>query len=95
MTEGRPQVLLKLAISADGKAGAAGRRAVAITCEAARDRVHLLRNEEATLEGMRDAARNAASTTKYFSAPTITAASFWPPPVALGAALEAFSMLAA
>jgi diaminohydroxyphosphoribosylaminopyrimidine deaminase / 5-amino-6-(5-phosphoribosylamino)uracil reductase len=42
-TKGRPHVLLKLAISADGKAGAAGRKPVAITGEAARDRVHLLR----------------------------------------------------
>ena len=41
--EGRPQVMLKLAISADGKVGAAGRRPVAITGEAVRDRVHLLR----------------------------------------------------
>ncbi len=43
MTRGRPRVMLKLAISADGKAGAAGRRPVAITGEAVRDRVHLLR----------------------------------------------------
>jgi diaminohydroxyphosphoribosylaminopyrimidine deaminase/5-amino-6-(5-phosphoribosylamino)uracil reductase len=43
MREGRPHVLLKLAISADGKAGAAGRRPVPITGDAARDRVHLLR----------------------------------------------------
>jgi diaminohydroxyphosphoribosylaminopyrimidine deaminase / 5-amino-6-(5-phosphoribosylamino)uracil reductase len=42
-TKGRPAVLLKLAISADGKAGAAGRKPVAITGEPARDRVHLLR----------------------------------------------------
>jgi len=42
-TAGRPHVLLKLAISADGKAGAAGRKPVAITGEAVRDRVHLLR----------------------------------------------------
>ena len=42
-TAGRPYVLLKLAISADGKAGAAGRKPVAITGEAVRDRVHLLR----------------------------------------------------
>ncbi len=42
-TKGRPYVLLKLAISADGKAGAAGRKPVAITGEAARDRVHLMR----------------------------------------------------
>jgi len=41
--EGRPQVMLKLAISADGKVGAAGRRPAAITGEAVRDRVHLLR----------------------------------------------------
>jgi diaminohydroxyphosphoribosylaminopyrimidine deaminase / 5-amino-6-(5-phosphoribosylamino)uracil reductase len=47
MREGRPHVMLKLAISADGKAGvtagAAGRRPVAITGEAVRDRVHLMR----------------------------------------------------
>ena len=42
-TEGRPHVLLKLAISADGKAAAAGRKPIAITGEAVRDRVHLLR----------------------------------------------------
>jgi diaminohydroxyphosphoribosylaminopyrimidine deaminase / 5-amino-6-(5-phosphoribosylamino)uracil reductase len=43
--DGRPHVTLKLAISADGKAAAAGRRPLAITGEAARDRVHLLRAE--------------------------------------------------
>jgi diaminohydroxyphosphoribosylaminopyrimidine deaminase / 5-amino-6-(5-phosphoribosylamino)uracil reductase len=43
MCEGRPQVMLKLAVSADGKAGAAGRRPLAITGERVRDRVHLLR----------------------------------------------------
>jgi diaminohydroxyphosphoribosylaminopyrimidine deaminase / 5-amino-6-(5-phosphoribosylamino)uracil reductase len=43
MREGRPQVMLKLAISADGKAGASGRQPAAITGEAVRDRVHLLR----------------------------------------------------
>jgi diaminohydroxyphosphoribosylaminopyrimidine deaminase/5-amino-6-(5-phosphoribosylamino)uracil reductase len=43
MRQGRPQVMLKLAISADGKAGAGGRKPVAITGEAARERVHLLR----------------------------------------------------
>jgi diaminohydroxyphosphoribosylaminopyrimidine deaminase/5-amino-6-(5-phosphoribosylamino)uracil reductase len=43
MREGRPQVLLKLAISADGKAGAAGRQPLQITGERVRDRVHLLR----------------------------------------------------
>jgi diaminohydroxyphosphoribosylaminopyrimidine deaminase / 5-amino-6-(5-phosphoribosylamino)uracil reductase len=41
--DGRPHVMLKLAISADGKVAAAGRRTVAITGSEARDRVHLLR----------------------------------------------------
>lgn len=43
MREGRPQVMLKLAISADGKAGLAGRKPVAITGEEARIRVHAMR----------------------------------------------------
>jgi len=43
MREKRPEVTLKLAISADGKAGLSGRRPAAITGERARDRVHLLR----------------------------------------------------
>jgi diaminohydroxyphosphoribosylaminopyrimidine deaminase/5-amino-6-(5-phosphoribosylamino)uracil reductase len=43
MREGRPQVTLKLAVSDDGKAGLAGRKPVAITGEAARARVHLMR----------------------------------------------------
>src|ERR1700691_1530903 len=43
MRDGRPHVLLKLAVSADGKAGAAGRRPLAITGEPARERVHLMR----------------------------------------------------
>ncbi len=43
MRDSRPHVMLKLAISADGKAGAAGRKPVAITGEAVRERVHLLR----------------------------------------------------
>lgn len=41
--EGRPHVTLKLAISADGKAGLARRKPVAITGEAARERVQLMR----------------------------------------------------
>jgi diaminohydroxyphosphoribosylaminopyrimidine deaminase / 5-amino-6-(5-phosphoribosylamino)uracil reductase len=45
MTQGRPHVLLKLALSADGKAAAAGRKPIAITGEAVRERVHLLRAE--------------------------------------------------
>jgi diaminohydroxyphosphoribosylaminopyrimidine deaminase/5-amino-6-(5-phosphoribosylamino)uracil reductase len=43
MRDGRPHVTLKLAISADGKAAGAGRRRVAITGNAVRDRVHLMR----------------------------------------------------
>jgi diaminohydroxyphosphoribosylaminopyrimidine deaminase / 5-amino-6-(5-phosphoribosylamino)uracil reductase len=43
MRDGRPNVMLKLAVSADGKAGAAGGKPIAITGEAVRDRVHLLR----------------------------------------------------
>jgi diaminohydroxyphosphoribosylaminopyrimidine deaminase/5-amino-6-(5-phosphoribosylamino)uracil reductase len=43
VTEGRPQVLLKLAVSADDKAGLAGRKPVAITGEEARIRVHAMR----------------------------------------------------
>jgi diaminohydroxyphosphoribosylaminopyrimidine deaminase/5-amino-6-(5-phosphoribosylamino)uracil reductase len=43
IADGRPHVLLKLAVSADGKAGLAGRRPVAITGEAARARSHMLR----------------------------------------------------
>ncbi len=43
MRDGRPHVMLKLAVSADGKAGAVGRKPIAITGEAARERVHLMR----------------------------------------------------
>lgn len=43
MRDERPHVMLKLAVSADGKAGAAGRKPLAITGEEARDRVHLMR----------------------------------------------------
>jgi diaminohydroxyphosphoribosylaminopyrimidine deaminase/5-amino-6-(5-phosphoribosylamino)uracil reductase len=43
MRDGRPHVMLKLAISADGKAAGAGRKRVAITGNAVRDRVHLMR----------------------------------------------------
>src|SRR5271169_6919397 len=43
MRDGRPHVMLKLAVSADDKAGAPGRKPLTITGEAARDRVHLLR----------------------------------------------------
>jgi diaminohydroxyphosphoribosylaminopyrimidine deaminase/5-amino-6-(5-phosphoribosylamino)uracil reductase len=43
MRDGRPHVMLKLALSADEKVGLAGRRPAAITGEAARERVHRLR----------------------------------------------------
>ena len=41
--DGRPHVMLKLAVSSDGKAALAGRRPATITGERARDRVHLMR----------------------------------------------------
>lgn len=43
ITTGRPHVTLKLALSADEKIGAAGRRPVAITGEEVRTRVHMFR----------------------------------------------------
>jgi diaminohydroxyphosphoribosylaminopyrimidine deaminase/5-amino-6-(5-phosphoribosylamino)uracil reductase len=43
MTAARPYVTLKLAVSADGKAGAAGRKPIAITGVAARERVFQMR----------------------------------------------------
>jgi len=50
---GRPHVTLKLAISADGKVGAAGRKPVPITGEAARDRVFQMRAQsDAILVGI-------------------------------------------
>lgn len=49
----RPHVILKLAVSADDKIAAAGRKPVAITGEAARTRVHLLRAQcDAILVGI-------------------------------------------
>jgi diaminohydroxyphosphoribosylaminopyrimidine deaminase/5-amino-6-(5-phosphoribosylamino)uracil reductase len=53
MRERRPHVTLKLAVSADGKAGLAGRRPAAITGEPARARVHLMRAQsDAVLTGI-------------------------------------------
>jgi diaminohydroxyphosphoribosylaminopyrimidine deaminase/5-amino-6-(5-phosphoribosylamino)uracil reductase len=53
MRDGRPQVLLKLAASADGKAGLPGRKPAGITGEAARARVHQMRAEyDAILVGI-------------------------------------------
>ncbi len=49
----RPHVILKLAVSSDDKIAAAGRKPVAITGEAARARVHLLRGQcDAILVGI-------------------------------------------
>jgi diaminohydroxyphosphoribosylaminopyrimidine deaminase/5-amino-6-(5-phosphoribosylamino)uracil reductase len=51
--DGRPHVILKLAVSADGKAGLSGRRPAAITGEAARQHVHLMRaTSDAVLTGI-------------------------------------------
>lgn len=53
VTDGRPHVILKLAISSDGKAGLAGRRPAPITGEPARQRVHLMRaTSDAVLTGI-------------------------------------------
>ncbi len=49
----RPHVILKLAVSSDDKIGAAGRKPLAITGEAAKARVHLLRAQcDAILVGI-------------------------------------------
>jgi diaminohydroxyphosphoribosylaminopyrimidine deaminase / 5-amino-6-(5-phosphoribosylamino)uracil reductase len=51
--DGRPHVILKLAVSADERIAAAGHKPVAITGEAARTRVHLLRAQnDAILVGI-------------------------------------------
>ena len=51
--DGRPHVILKLAVSSDGKIGGPGGRPVAITGETARSRVHLLRAQcDAILVGI-------------------------------------------
>jgi diaminohydroxyphosphoribosylaminopyrimidine deaminase/5-amino-6-(5-phosphoribosylamino)uracil reductase len=53
MRDGRPHVILKLAVSADGKAALGGRRPAAITSEPARARVHLMRaTSDAVLTGI-------------------------------------------
>jgi diaminohydroxyphosphoribosylaminopyrimidine deaminase/5-amino-6-(5-phosphoribosylamino)uracil reductase len=53
VTRQRPHVLLKLAISADGKVGLAGRKPAALTCEAARARVFQMRAQsDAILVGI-------------------------------------------
>lgn len=53
VTDSRPSVTLKLAVSADDKVAAAGRRPVAISGEAARERVFLMRSHyDAILVGI-------------------------------------------
>ncbi|MCK0195697.1 bifunctional diaminohydroxyphosphoribosylaminopyrimidine deaminase/5-amino-6-(5-phosphoribosylamino)uracil reductase RibD [Ancylobacter sp. 6x-1] len=51
--QGRPHILLKMAVSTDSKAGLAGRRPVRITGEAAQAQVHLMRAQaDAVLTGI-------------------------------------------
>jgi diaminohydroxyphosphoribosylaminopyrimidine deaminase/5-amino-6-(5-phosphoribosylamino)uracil reductase len=53
MSAGRPEIVLKLAISSDGRIAGPGRQPVAITGEVARARVHLLRAQcDALLVGI-------------------------------------------
>jgi diaminohydroxyphosphoribosylaminopyrimidine deaminase / 5-amino-6-(5-phosphoribosylamino)uracil reductase len=53
MREGRPQAMLKLAVSADDKVGLSGRRPAAITGARTRNRVHLMRAmHDAVLTGI-------------------------------------------
>jgi diaminohydroxyphosphoribosylaminopyrimidine deaminase/5-amino-6-(5-phosphoribosylamino)uracil reductase len=53
VTRGRPRVLVKLAVSADGKAALAGRKTVQITGEEARERVFMMRAQnDAVLVGI-------------------------------------------
>jgi diaminohydroxyphosphoribosylaminopyrimidine deaminase / 5-amino-6-(5-phosphoribosylamino)uracil reductase len=43
MLDGRPHVILKIAVSADGKTGQAGRRPASISCSASRAEAHMMR----------------------------------------------------
>jgi len=53
VTQHRPRVLVKLAVSADGKAGLAGRKTVQVTGEEARERVFMMRAQnDAILVGI-------------------------------------------
>ena len=53
LRDGRPHVLLKLAVSADGKVGLPGRKPARVTGEAANARVHLMRaTNDAVLTGI-------------------------------------------
>jgi diaminohydroxyphosphoribosylaminopyrimidine deaminase / 5-amino-6-(5-phosphoribosylamino)uracil reductase len=52
MTHGRPHLVLKIAVSADGKTGLAGRRPAEISCETSRAMAHMMRaNADAILVG--------------------------------------------
>ena len=52
MADGRPHVILKLAVSADGKSALAGRRPAEISCPESRDEAHMLRaTSDAVLVG--------------------------------------------
>ena len=52
MTDGRPHVILKIAVSADGKSGLAGRRPAQISGPESRDEAHMLRaTSDAVLVG--------------------------------------------
>jgi diaminohydroxyphosphoribosylaminopyrimidine deaminase/5-amino-6-(5-phosphoribosylamino)uracil reductase len=53
MSDGRPHLILKLAVSADGKTALAGRRPAAISCPASRAEAHMLRaTSDAVLVGI-------------------------------------------
>ena len=53
MRDGRAHVILKLAVSADGKTGLAGRKPVDISCDASRAEAHMLRaTSDAVLVGV-------------------------------------------
>jgi diaminohydroxyphosphoribosylaminopyrimidine deaminase/5-amino-6-(5-phosphoribosylamino)uracil reductase len=52
MRDGRPHLMLKIAVSADGKTGLAGRLPAEISCETSRAEAHMLRaNSDAILVG--------------------------------------------
>ena len=52
MLDGRPHLILKIAVSADGKTGLAGRRPAEISCETSRAEAHMMRaNSDAILVG--------------------------------------------
>jgi diaminohydroxyphosphoribosylaminopyrimidine deaminase/5-amino-6-(5-phosphoribosylamino)uracil reductase len=53
MIDGRPHLILKIAVSADGKTGLAGRRPASISCAVSRAEAHMLRaTSDAVLVGI-------------------------------------------